>query len=50
MKRIILGDNNEPYNHVMRKATEVYCPLFIRYVMSDSLRPHELQNSRPPCP
>ena len=34
---------------VQQKLTQ-YCKAIIRSVMSDSLRPHESQHARPPCP
>ena len=35
-----------PHSHGYRERTVQ----FSRSVMSDSLRPHELQHARPPCP
>ena len=40
-------------DHIKRKKQEYYqfsSVQFSRSVMSDSLRPHELQHTRPPCP
>ena len=35
---------------VMREEIRTYSVQFSRSVMSDSLRPHESQHARPPCP
>ena len=44
-----------PYNHITEKGTRAFSDTFssVQYshsVMSDSLRPHESQHARPPCP
>ena len=38
------------HTHLTKKERSFSSVQFSRQVMSDSLRPHELQHARPPCP
>ena len=38
------------YHQATREAQRYICSKFSRSVVSDSLRPHESQHARPPCP
>ena len=40
----------EPYNNISLIFAGVQSVLFSYSVVSDSLRPHESQHARPPCP
>ena len=42
-----LGNTSQNYNEIL---PHIHSVQFSRSVMSDSLRPHELQHTRPPCP
>ena len=51
--RLVMYDLCDPMNCSTPGSSILHCLLvsqFSRSVVSDSLRPHELQHARPPCP